>query len=192
MPRNEYPTIAFCGHGRAGKDTAGRLLWRKTPLLYTGSLSWAGLPHMASVLNMCEQDAWETRHKFRQHWKDELDKFRKDDATRLIKMSLAKGNIVVGIRAKEELMAAKAAGLLDYTVWVHREGVPEDPTVTYTWRDCNFVLFNPVPYIQLPGVEPSADDLRVGEAAFGSVIDSMIDFLKITKRPTELAPTLPG
>ncbi len=186
MP-DEYPTIAFCGHGRAGKDTAGRLLWRKTPLLYTGSLSWAGLPHMASVLNMCEQDAWETRHKFRQHWKDELDEFRKDDATKLIRMSLAKGNIVVGIRAKEELTAAKAAGLLDFTVWVHRAGVPEDPTVTYTWRDCDLVLFNPTPYVEwFPGVVPA------GEAQFGKVIDSMIDFLKITRRPTELAPALPG
>jgi hypothetical protein len=181
MATGKHPTIAFCGHGRAGKDTAGRILWRKTPLVYSGSLSWAGLPYMAKVLNMCEQDAWDSRHTHRQRWKSELDRFRMDDPTRLIRMSLEKGNIVVGIRAKEELVAAKNLGLLDFAVWVHRAGVPEDPTVTYTWRDCDITLFNPVPWNDGSGAYDPA-----GEAEFGKVIDSMIDFLKIPTRSTEL------
>ena len=165
------PTIAFCGFGRAGKDTAGRLLWRKTLLRYSGSLSWAGLPHMAEVLGMCPQDAWETRHKNRELWKAELDKFRAEDATKLIRLSLAQGQIVVGIRAKEELAAAKAAGLLTHTVWVHKRGTPVDPTVTYTWRDCDTVLFN-----------------NRNESEFATEIDSLVEFFNLPRRPTELAP----
>lgn len=164
------PTIAFCGYGRAGKDTAGKILWRKTPLVYSGSLSWAGLPYMAERLGLCPQDAWETRHERREEWKRMLDEFRAEDATKLIRMSLALGQIVVGIRAKEELAAAKAAGILDYSVWVHRAGTPVDPTVTYTWRDCDLVLFN-----------------NRGVREFEHQVDDLIEFLKLPVRATQLA-----
>lgn len=167
---DRLPTIAFCGYGRAGKDTAGKILWRKTPLKYSGSLSWAGLPYMSDRLGLCPQDAWESRHERREEWKRMLDEFRADDATKLIRMSLALGQIVVGIRAKEELEAARAAGLLDAVVWVHRAGTPPDGTVTYTWRDCDLVLFN-------NGSVP----------AFDGQIDDLIEFLKLPKRATELA-----
>lgn len=167
---DRLPTIAFCGFGRAGKDTAGKILWRKTLLKYSGSLSWAGLPYMADRLGLCPQEAWETRHERRDEWKRMLDEFRAEDATKLIRMSLALGQIVVGIRAKEELQAARAAGLLDAVVWVHRAWTPPDSTVTYTWRDCDTVLFN-------NGSVPALD----------GQIDDLVEFLKLPKRPTELA-----
>lgn len=166
----KLPTVALCGYGRAGKDTAGKVLWRKTPLRYTGSLSWAGLPYMAECLGLCPQEAWDTRHQRREEWKRRLDEFRADDATRLIRMSLAIGQIVVGIRAKEELQAARAAGILDHVVWVHREGAEVDTTVTYSWRDCDTVLFN-----------------NRGLEEFDTAIDDLINFLKIPRRATELA-----
>ena len=171
---DRLPTIAFCGFGRAGKDTAGKILWRKTPLTYSGSLSWAGLPYMADRLGLCQQDAWETRHDRRDEWKRMLDEFRADDATKLIRMSLALGQIVVGIRAKEELAAARAAGILDHVVWVHRAGTPVDSTVTYTWRDCDQVLFN-----------------NRGIREFEYQVDDLIEFLKLPKRATELAAPAP-
>ena len=56
------PTIAFCGYGRAGKDTAGKYVGEKTPLRYIGSLAWVGKGVVAEALGWCEQEAWEPRH----------------------------------------------------------------------------------------------------------------------------------
>lgn len=134
-------TVAFCGHGRSGKDTAGEFLSQMTPLRYTGSLSWAGLPYMAERLGRCQMSAWDNRHKDRERWKQYLDEFRGDDPTKLIKMSLKLGEVVVGIRDKSELLAAKAAGLISHFVWIARD-VPEDPTVTFTKADCDWVITN--------------------------------------------------
>ncbi len=136
------PTIAFCGYGRAGKDTAGEFLGRVTPLRYIGSLSWVGKSIVAKALGICEMTAWETRHQRRMEWYTILNEYRKDDPTRLIRDSLALGEIVVGVRDKAELLAAKRQGLLTHTVWIDKPGVEIDPTTTYKPEDCDCVISN--------------------------------------------------
>ncbi len=125
----KLPTVAFCGWGRAGKDTAGKFLGRVSPLRYIGSLSWVGKAEVARRLGLCEQEAWETRHDRRQDW------YR-------IRDSLALGEIVVGVRDAAELAAARSAGLITHAVWVHKPDVPKDPTTTYGPGDCDLTIRN--------------------------------------------------
>lgn len=140
-------TVAVCGYSRAGKDEFAYQLSQVSILGYVGSLSWIALPHVSRALNLPEQRAWETRHERREEWKAILDDYRKDDPTRLIRDSLARGPIVVGIRDRVELEAAK--GLLTRTVWVHRPGGLVDPTVTYEAKDCDERIVNDedIPYL---------------------------------------------
>lgn len=135
-------TIAVCGYGRSGKDTAGEFLGRITGLKFAGSTSWIGLPHMAEVLQTAEQLAWERRHENRQRWKDELDAYRLQDPARLIREGLERGCIITGIRDKIELLAAVDEGLLTHTIWIESNRVPVDSTVTFAKENCDWVILN--------------------------------------------------
>lgn len=135
-------TVCFSGWGRAGKDEAGMFLGQNSDLVYHGSLSWVGLQIVAKKLRLPQQVAWETRHNRRMEWFEILNDYRKDDPTKLVRDSLRSGEIVVGLRSKEELEASKAAGLLTHVIWVERPGTPQDPTVTYNKDDCDHVIAN--------------------------------------------------
>src|SRR3990167_8347049 len=136
------PTVCFCGWGRAGKDECGLYLGEITSLVYHGSLSWVGLPVVAKALGIPEQVAWDTRHARRMEWYNILNDYRRDDPSRLIKDSLKRGEIVVGVRDRLELLTAKKEGLLTHTIWVERPDTPPDPTVTYSRQDCDMILDN--------------------------------------------------
>ena len=141
-PSKPFPTVAFCGWGRAGKDEAGMFLYQNSSMIYHGSLSWVGLPVVAARLKLPQQVAWETRHLRRMEWFEILNEYRKDDPTRLVRDSLRRGDIVVGLRSKDELLACKKQGLMTHTVWIERPGIPPDPTVTYDKGDCDHVVAN--------------------------------------------------
>lgn len=136
------PGVAVCGHGRAGKDTAGKFLASVTPLRYVGSLSWVGKGVVAAKLGLCEQEAWDTRHTRRREWYEILNEYRRERPARLIEDSLALGELVVGVRDGAELKAALSAGLVAHAVWVENPGVPPDPTTTYGPGDCTAVVRN--------------------------------------------------
>jgi hypothetical protein len=85
--------------------------------------------------------AWENRQHNRARWKQLLDEFRAEDASKLVRLSLEKGDIVSGIRDASELMAAREQALLQCVLWVQRD-VPPDPTVTFTADDCDWVIRN--------------------------------------------------
>lgn len=134
--------ILFVGYGRAGKDEAAFYISSKTPLRYAGSFSWAALPHMANFLGLHPQVAWDTRSKHRETWKNELDRLRKTDQCFLARKVLATGEVTAGLRDKAEIDAVKAEKLFDHIIWIHRPGIPVDPTVTFGPQDCDFCLYN--------------------------------------------------
>ena len=137
-----HPNILFAGYGRAGKDEAAQYLAWITKLRYAGSFSWAALPHMAQHLGMHPQQAWETRHHHRALWKTELDRLREHDQCYLARLVLKQGELAAGIRDKAEVDAVKREGLFDHIIWVHRPGIPVDPTVTFSPEDCNGEISN--------------------------------------------------
>lgn len=134
--------IAFCGHGRSGKDTAAYAFSKITGLKYAGSMSWINKSVVAKALDLPEQTAWETRHQRRMDWYHTLNEYRKEDPARLIRESMHFGQVISGIRDFCELQAAVAEGLIKFSVWISRPGIENDPTVTYTSSDCTHLLVN--------------------------------------------------
>jgi hypothetical protein len=141
------PVIAFCGYGRAGKDTGAEWFRDHTDLVFAGGCSWTARIYMAKRLSEDEgrlitpDEAYTRRHEDRMKWYTYLNEYRKDDPARLIRDCLEHSDIICGVRDYAELIAAKAQGLLDLIIWVDRD-VPVDPTVTYSIDDCDVIIRN--------------------------------------------------
>ena len=132
----------FVGHGRAGKDTACEYLAQITTLRNAGTTSKYLCKHMAQVLNLPEDVAYGKRHEMRMLWYDEANKLREKGPTTLIRQALENGEITGGVRDYQEIVAAKAEGLIDLIVWVDNNRVPEDPTVKFTPKECDLIIPN--------------------------------------------------
>ncbi len=145
--RNGLPTLAVCGHGRVGKDTACEWFRDNTPLTFVGGCSWAAREYMARRLSeerehvVSPEEAYLDRHKDRDKWYRYLNEYRAHDAAALVRDVLKTGDIICGIRDGDELKAARQAGLFDLAIWIHRE-VPLDPTLRYTVDDCDIIVNN--------------------------------------------------
>lgn len=128
------PVYAFLGNGRAGKDTAAALLADIVPgITYGSSISRVMLPLMSVEVCRPMPEAWLHRHEDRQLWFNWINEFRNQlGYTVPVKLLLARCDVVVGIRALPELRACHEEGICDHFVWVHRDGVPSDPTMEYT------------------------------------------------------------
>ena len=134
--------IAFCGHGRSGKDTSAFVFSKLTGLPYLGSMSWMGKGIVAQALDLPEQTAWDTRHNRRMEWFNILNQHRSNDPTWLVRRCLESAKVLSGIRDFKELKSSLERGYIKYAVWVDRPGIDPDPTVTYNSSDCTHVLDN--------------------------------------------------
>ena len=148
--------LVLCGPHGCGKDEAARIIGRLSGLRYGGSLSWVGLPVVASALGITEQEAWDTRHRRHADWTRILDSYRLNDQTRLARDALARGHMIIGCRSVLELRAVREARLAQAAVWINRPGVPPDPTMTYGPEECDTVLENDG---GLPLLEANVKDL---------------------------------
>lgn len=119
-----------------------RTLHGRGRLKFCGSTSWHALPHMAALLNVPQQIAWDERHNHRVFWFEQCNILRQGDPLFLVKRTLQHGNIVTGCRDLEEILGAKESKLFSSIVWVQRPGIPKDPTVMFGPEDCDEVLHN--------------------------------------------------
>lgn len=134
--------LLVTGPGRAGKDTVCLWFGQNTPLRYTGyGCSRAGLPHVAHVLGISEEEAWHTRHERRNEWRTILDEYRQEDPAKLARLCLSRDDIVCGVRARPEFLATVQQGLVQLTIYVDRD-VPTDPTLEVFPADCDLTLCN--------------------------------------------------
>lgn len=140
--REGRTTILFVGWSGAGKDAASEYLAAITGLRYGLSFSRAGLPFMAEVMGLPEEQAYAERHAHREKWKAHLDYLREGDETLLAEIALVKGEVLAGLRDRVELDAARRKDLFSHVVWIERPGVPRDSTVTFEASECDCVILN--------------------------------------------------
>jgi len=133
--KEKIPVLAFCGHGRHGKDQSAEFLAAFSDVKYGGSVSWYVLPLVAHAMEMPVDVCWRTRHDNRNFWREFCDALRWDDPAILVRMVLSDSDVVAGIRAKAELWTAWGEGHIDQLVWVDRPGFPKDPTLQYEFSD---------------------------------------------------------
>lgn len=132
--RKGFPVIGYMGWGRSGKDEAAQILARCSELQYGGSTSTVATPLIASALGISEEQAFAERHDNRMFWFDFCNMYRrKRGGDVLARYLLGLGDIVAGLRDREEIYAVSNNHVVTHLVWVERPGVPCDPTVAYDW-----------------------------------------------------------
>ena len=134
--------LAICGPGESGKDTVAKWLHCHTRLRMGRSTSEIILPHVAERLGVSPITAWRERSAHRDLWAQEGDRLRTDDPAALARLTLAEGDMCVGVRRRTEMEAAISAGLFDLAVWVDRLDVPPDTSLTYGPELCDLVIQN--------------------------------------------------
>lgn len=137
--------VLFCGHGRAGKDTACEFLSQCTSLRNAGTTSKYLAEYVAAKLGLPVEEAYARRHEsdeMRTFWYHAGNELRTQGPTTLIRRALEHGDITGGVRDYEEIVAARTEGLVDIIVWIDNNRVKKDPTVMFTERECDLVIPN--------------------------------------------------
>ena len=137
-----FPVIAFCGHGRSGKDLAAKWLSDTYGVRYVGSVSHAVSPFIAESLGVSREEAFASRHDNRMYWFEWCNTLREHDPSLLVKLTLAENDMVAGIRGDVELHMCKSQGVIDLAIWVDNPRVVKDPTVEFLADDCDIVIRN--------------------------------------------------
>lgn len=135
------PAVAFCGHGRAGKDTSAEYVCKRLGLVYPKSASWQALPLVAHMAGVPAERAWDERHENRVFWIHACNALRVGDMTLLGRLCLGAGDVLAGPRGLPEFREYRRVGTIDWAVWVDRD-VPVDPTMEFIAQDCDFVVPN--------------------------------------------------
>lgn len=133
--------LAIIAPSGAGKDLVAVRFSAVSRARFWGSTSMVILPHAARRLRQSIDEAWATRHAHREIWRGIGDELRRDDPAALARHVLARGTLCVGIRARSEFEAARAAGLFALTLWVERPGDP-DPTLELDRDDADLIVDN--------------------------------------------------
>lgn len=139
---NDIPVLAFCGHGRSGKDLGAEWLGNSFHATYNGSLSSIVCPLIASAVGVTVEECFKTRHENREYWFRFCNRLRYDDPTLLARMLLSQADIVVGIRGAVELDACKRRNIIDLSMWILNDRVLPDATVEFEPQDCDVVVYN--------------------------------------------------
>ena len=142
-----WPLLCLVGMGRAGKDTSAIYLCDKLGLQYE-STSKTVLPYIADSIGVPQEMAYAERHQHREFWKAWCDEFRRGQPLLLAQLSLAEGDMVVGVRGAPEFHAVRRE-LVDCTLWIDNPRVPPDFTVDFGAVDCDFMVPNHAGITQL-------------------------------------------
>lgn len=138
---SRLPRLALCGPGRSGKDEAAKWLTQNTMMRFGKSTSEVIAPYRAAELGVSVEEAFANRHQERVVWYELGNRLRERDAAFLARECLKGGELVVGIRDREELLAVKKEGLVDLCIWLDRFVEP-DPTMKYGPELCDLIITN--------------------------------------------------
>lgn len=157
--------LMICGDGRHGKDEFAKFLCEESGGKFKAkSSSMCAIRHVIipnlseiyprpivdiynNILHSKGQKAaedfvYEQRFGFRDHWKDAICEYNRDNPTRLMKNLFSTCNVYVGIRSKIEFDSGKDEKLFHKAIWIHRPGTPTEDTNDITASDCEVVVIN--------------------------------------------------
>lgn len=135
-------TIAFCGMGRAGKDTAAIFVCDKLKIRYAGSASQYAAPFLALAAECSVDELHAARHQNRLWWIAACHALRNHDLMFLAKLCLSSSDVVTGPRGAEEMATMVKTRTVDLAVWVENPRVPKDPTTEYGPEVCDMTIWN--------------------------------------------------
>jgi len=141
--------IVVIGSAQHGKDTVGRLIEKHSDLKCTAS------SEVAMELFMFEdvfvkhgfktiKDAYEGRFPFRKEMFESIQRYNKEDKTRLAREVLKQGNVYLGMRDPEELYACVEEGVFDVTLGIYdpRKPLETHSKVVSVFQDSDYVIIN--------------------------------------------------
>jgi hypothetical protein len=136
------PRIGIMGPGRSGKDEAASWLVDHLGFRYNGSTSVVISREVARREGTTFEEAHARRHERRDEWRALGDEMRQNDPAVLVRQLLPGTDLIVGVRARVEMEAVRAEGMLDVVFWIDRPGIPEDPTQEFGPELCDAVVPN--------------------------------------------------
>lgn len=141
------PKLIVVGHGRHGKDTFAEMLVEQCPGISTMSSSWFALEKVVFPVIGGDygslQECYDDRINRREEWFKLIRGFNDGDRARLARELFQEHQIYVGMRCRDEFLAARH--LSDLTIWIDRsEVLPPEPATSLTIRkdDCDIIIDN--------------------------------------------------
>lgn len=134
--------LGIMGPSNSGKDHAAEWLVANTCLLYQGTTSVVISRRIAEEEGISFGEAHAQRHARKAHWRAKGDELRRDDPAALARVVVVGPNLIVGIRARCEILAVRRERMLDVIYWVDRPGQEADVTLEFGPEECHAVIQN--------------------------------------------------
>lgn len=138
------------GHARHGKDTVAEMICANYEGFTFESSSHIACEHVVMpYLKLHKhlkydsvEDAYADRMNHRMDWYHAIKEYNQDDLRKLSRLIFSKHDIYVGIRDRDEFLAAK--DMSDLAIWVDAYGrVPaDDPTCMIEQWDADVIISN--------------------------------------------------
>jgi hypothetical protein len=138
-------TIALLGPSGSGKDFGAIWLTNHFACGYDRALSMILCRFLADELDLDIDEIVSQRHTYRMFLYSFANALRAKEPAMLVRLATKPteySHLVVGIRARPELMAALQDGYVSCAIWVDNPTVGEDPTIEYGPDACHLVIKN--------------------------------------------------
>lgn len=145
--------VLIIGHGRHGKDYAGKYLANRLGLRFGSASAFMAEKFMFDHMNRLGfnystwQECFEDRHEGnnREIWFEALNGYNALDSTRFVREYLAIYDVYTGLRNEEMFWACDADMLFDVVVWVdakHRVAQESSTTCQVTSDMADYIVLN--------------------------------------------------
>ncbi len=141
--------LFIIGHGRHGKDTAAEFIEAKCGLTFESSSMFCAekvvRPWLKKHLSLTYDtldECYADRHNYRVEWYTAIKEYNTPDRSRLARAIFAEYDMYVGIRDRDEFLAAKQFS--DLSIWVDAAERKDyvDPTCKVLRSDCDIIMEN--------------------------------------------------
>jgi hypothetical protein len=144
--------IMICGHARHGKDYAAEYLKAQFGFKHDSSSHVAMREFLRDKLAAdyglvyrTEEECYADRVNHREKWFDLIQWYAREDRTKLTRLIFSRADIYVGIRDREQFLAARDEDLVDLALWIDAsKRCPPESSASNTILpdDCDLVVPN--------------------------------------------------